>query len=347
MFGGYLLSLRDFLHEKRLKLKMYESLQQLDTLTIRFNSTGNWLLMFFMAVVMYGVALGLKPQFFRGVFNRPRSMFIGLICQWLVLPLVTFLLCVLFHSFVPPMVAMGLILVASCPGGAVSNFMTSYAKGNAELSVLMSTITTLGAPIFTPINYAIWGGLYTKYMDASAGDVLRTLQVPPLQIAITVIVIIGIPVLLGLLTVKLAPNASARLKEIMRYLSIAVFICVAGMMISQNFVLFKDYIGFIFIIVLIHNLIGFLIGYTAASMGKSPVKDRRAVTIETGIQNSGLGLLLLFNTGIFPPEIAKGGMVFVTAWWGVWHIVSGLILGTVFRFSAFDTTGLSKYWHKK
>ena len=326
---------------------MYESLQQLNTLSINFNRTGNWLLMLFMAVVMYGVALGLKPQFFRGVFNRPRSMFIGLICQWLVLPLVTFLLCVLFHSYVPPMVAMGLILVASCPGGAVSNFMTSYAKGNAELSVLMSTITTLGAPIFTPINYAIWGGLYTKYMDASAGDVLRTLQVPPLQIAVTVIVIIGIPVLLGLLTVKFAPNASARLKEIMRYLSIAVFICVAGMMISQNFVLFKDYIGFIFIIVLVHNLIGFLIGYTASSIAKSPVKDRRAVTIETGIQNSGLGLLLLFNTGIFPPEIAKGGMVFVTAWWGVWHIVSGLILGTVFRFSGFDTTGLSKYWHKK
>lgn len=326
---------------------MYESLQQLDSLTINFNRTGNWLLMLFMAVVMYGVALGLKPQFFRGVFNRPGSMFIGLVCQWFILPLVTFLLCVLFHKYVPPMVAMGLILVASCPGGAVSNFMTSYAKGNAELSVLMSTITTLGAPIFTPINYAIWGGLYVKYMDAAASDVLRTLQVPPLQIALTVIVIIGIPVLLGLITVKFAPNASARLKEIMRYVSIVVFLSVAGMMMSQNFILFKEYIGFIFIIVFVHNLIGFGIGYTAATIGKTPVKDRRAVTIETGIQNSGLGLLLLFNTGIFPPEIAKGGMVFVTAWWGVWHIISGLILGTAFRFSAFDTTGLSNLHKNK
>ena len=326
---------------------MFESLQQLDSLTINFNRTGNWLLMLFMAVVMYGVALGLKPQFFRGVFNRPGSMFIGLACQWFILPLVTFLLCVLFHKYVPPMVAMGLILVASCPGGAVSNFMTSYAKGNAELSVLMSTITTLGAPIFTPINYAIWGGLYVKYMDAAASDVLRTLQVPPLQIALTVIVIIGIPVLLGLITVKFAPNASARLKEIMRYVSIVVFLSVAGMMMSQNFILFKEYIGFIFIIVFVHNLIGFGIGYTAATIGKTPVKDRRAVTIETGIQNSGLGLLLLFNTGIFPPEIAKGGMVFVTAWWGVWHIISGLLLSTAFRFSAFDTTGLPKFWRKK
>ena len=324
---------------------MYDSLQQLDALTINFNRTGNWLLMLFMAVVMYGVALGLKPQFFRGVFNRPRALFLGLACQWLIFPFVTFLLCVLFHSFVPPIVAMGLILVASCPGGAVSNFMTSYAKGNAELSVLMSTVTTLGAPIFTPINYAIWGGLYTKYMDASAGYVLRTLQVPPTQIALTVIVIIGIPVLL--ITVKFAPKASERLKDIMRYLSIVVFLCVAGMMMSQNFILFKEYIGYFFIIVLIHNLVGFGVGYGAATVGKTPVKDRRAVTLETGIQNSGLGLLLLFNTGIFPPEIAKGGMAFVTAWWGVWHIISGLLLGTVFRFSAFDTIGLSKFLRKK
>ena len=326
---------------------MYDSLQQLDTLTINFNRTGNWLLMLFMAVVMYGVALGLKPQFFRGVFNRPRALFIGLACQWLIFPFVTFLLCVLSHSFVPPIVAMGLILVASCPGGAVSNFMTSYAKGNAELSVLMSTVTTLGAPIFTPINYAIWGGLYTKYMDAAAGNVLRTLQVPPTQIALTVIVIIGIPVLLGLITVKFAPNASARLKDIMRYLSIVIFLCVAGMMMSQNFILFKENIGYVFIIVLIHNLVGFGVGYAASTVGKTPVKDRRAVTLETGIQNSGLGLLLLFNTGIFPPEIAKGGMAFVTAWWGVWHIISGLLLGTAFRFSAFDTIGLSKFLRKK
>ena len=326
---------------------MHDSLQQLDTLTINFNRTGNWLLMLFMAVVMYGVALGLKPQFFRGVFNRPRALFIGLACQWLIFPFVTFLLCVLFHSFVPPIVAMGLILVASCPGGAVSNFMTSYAKGNAELSVLMSTVTTLGAPIFTPINYAIWGGLYAKYMDAAAGNVLRTLQVPPTQIALTVIVIIGIPVLLGLITVKFAPNASARLKDIMRYLSIVVFLCVAGMMMSQNFILFRENIGYVFIIVLIHNLVGFGVGYAASTVGKTPVKDRRAVTLETGIQNSGLGLLLLFNTGIFPPEIAKGGMAFVTAWWGVWHIISGLLLGTAFRFSAFDTTGLSKFLRKK
>ena len=290
---------------------MYDSLQQLDTLTINFNRTGNWLLMLFMAVVMYGVALGLKPQFFRGVFNRPRALFIGLACQWLIFPFVTFLLCVLSHSFVPPIVAMGLILVASCPGGAVSNFMTSYAKGNAELSVLMSTVTTLGAPIFTPINYAIWGGLYTKYMDAAAGNVLRTLQVPPTQIALTVIVIIGIPVLLGLITVKFAPNASARLKDIMRYLSIVVFLCVAGMMMSQNFILFKEYIGYVFIIVLIHNLVGFGVGYAASTIGKTPVKPYNDHYIAF-VDIDGDAVQSLFLCGAFCPYHFR-----IVAWYGI------------------------------
>ncbi len=325
---------------------MYESLQQLDNLTISFNRTGNWLLMVFMAVVMYGVALGLRPQFFKGVFNRPGSLIVGLVCQWVVLPFLTFLLCVLLDGLIPPLVAMGLILVAACPGGAVSNFMTQYSKGNTELSVLMSTITTLAAPISTPINYAIWGGLYVKYMHAQAGSVLRTLQVPPVQIAVTVIFIIGVPILLGLATVKLAPNVGEKLKNVLRYISIAVFLGIFIMMLSQNMLSFKEYIGWIFIVVLVHNLLGFVIGYCASTIARTPVKDRRAITLETGIQNSGLGLLLLFNSGIFPPEIAKGGMVFVAAWWGVWHIISGLLLGSLFRHTGFDTGGLSKFWHK-
>lgn len=321
---------------------MYQSLQDLDGLLVQFSQAGNSLLVLFMMFVMYGVALGLKPQSFRGVMNRPQSLFLGLACQWVVLPMITFLLCMLFHNVISPMVAMGLILVASCPGGSVSNFMTSLSKGNTELSVLMSAITTLGAPIFTPINYAIWGGLYVKYMEPAAGSVLRTLQVPPMQIAVTVVLIMGVPILLGLITVRFAPKASVWLKEVFRYLSIIAFINIVAMMISQNLMMFKEYIGVIFIIVFIHNLTGLGIGYCASTIAHIPVKDRRAVTLETGIQNSGLGLLLLFNTNIFPPEIAKGGMVFVVAWWGVWHIVSGLIAGSLFRFTGFDARGLLK-----
>ncbi len=240
------------------------------------------------------------------------------------------------------MVAMGLILVASCPGGTVSNFMTSYAKGNTELSVLMSTITTLGAPIFTPINFAIWGGFYSKYLHTSAGSALMVLQIPFIQVFTTVVLIIGIPVLLGLITAKYAPVAVSKMKGIIRYVSIAMFITIVVIMLSSNFGLFRQYIGLVFTIVFIHNIVAFLIGFISSKIGKISIRDRRAVTIEVGIQNSGLGLLLLFNPHIFSPDLANGGMVFVIAWWGLWHIVSGLLLATGFRFFKFDTTDLFK-----
>lgn len=295
-----------------------------------------------MAFVMYGVALGLKPQFFKGVFNRPSSLFIGLFGQWLLFPFITFLLLILTKDLISPMVAMGLILVASCPGGTVSNFMTSYAKGNTELSVLMSTITTLGAPIFTPINFAIWGGFYSKYLHTSAGSALMVLQIPFIQVFTTVVLIIGIPVLLGLITAKYAPVAVSKMKGIIRYVSIAMFITIVVIMLSSNFGLFRQYIGLVFYIVFIHNIVAFLIGFISSKIGKISIRDRRAVTIEVGIQNSGLGLLLLFNPHIFSPDLANGGMVFVIAWWGLWHIVSGLLLATGFRFFKFDTTDLFK-----
>lgn len=312
---------------------MYEHLLQLDTLNMTFNRFGAKLIALFLALVMYGVALGMKPHFFKSIFYKPRSLFIGLLCQWLILPLTTFMIVVLAKDLITPMVAMGLLLVASCPGGAVSNFMASHAKGNPELSVTMTTITTIAAPIFTPLNFAIWGGLYVKYFAASASSVLRTLAIPTEQLFITVIGIIGIPVLLGLLTTKYAPKVSEKLRTVMRYLSILCFVAIVIILMLDNIQLFKHYIKYVFVIVLIHNLLALLIGYIASSIGRISVKDRRTLTLEIGIQNSALGLLLLFNTNIFPQELANGGMAFVTAWWGIWHIISGLILSTCFRFS--------------
>lgn len=312
---------------------MYEYLLQLDTLNMNFNQFGAKLIGLFLALVMYGVALGLKPHFFKTIFYKPRSLFIGLLCQWLILPVVTFAIVILAKDFITPMVAMGMLLVASCPGGAVSNFMSSHSKGNPELSVTMTTITTLAAPIFTPLNFAIWGGLYVKYFASSASSVLMTLTVPVEQLFVTVIGIMGIPLVLGFLTVRYAPAISEKLKVVMRYLSIICFLIIVAILMYDNFQLFTRYIKYVFIIVLIHNLLALLIGYTASSIGKISIKDRRSVTLETGIQNSALGLLLLSNPNVFPQELANGGMAFVTAWWGIWHIISGLILSTGFRVS--------------
>ncbi|MBQ2458602.1 MAG: bile acid:sodium symporter, partial [Bacteroidaceae bacterium] len=136
---------------------MYEELLNLDPVKINFNRAGMELLNIALAIVMYGVALGIKPGTFIKVFRHPKSIFIGVFGQWVILPALTFLLIILFHKFITPMVAMGMILVASCPGGNISNFITSISKGNRELSVSMSAVTTMAAIVTTPANFAIWG----------------------------------------------------------------------------------------------------------------------------------------------------------------------------------------------
>ena len=142
---------------------MYEQLLNLDPVKINFSKSGMDLLNIALAVVMYGVALGIKPGTFAKVFREPKSILIGLIGQWILIPSITFLLIVIFHKHITPMVAMGMILVASCPGGNVSNFITSISKGNRELSVSMSAVTTSAAIFTTPANFAIWGSLYAIY----------------------------------------------------------------------------------------------------------------------------------------------------------------------------------------
>ena len=131
-----------------------------------------------LAIVMYGVALGIKPGTFLKVFRHPKSILIGVIGQWIIIPAVTFLLIVIFHKHITPMVAMGMILVGSCPGGNVSNFITALSKGNRELSVSMSAVTTTAAIFTTPANFAIWGSLYVRYLNRHAADALQVLQIP-------------------------------------------------------------------------------------------------------------------------------------------------------------------------
>lgn len=321
---------------------MYEHLLQLDTADICFNRLESRIVALFLAFVMYGVALGMKSSFFKSIFYKPQSLILGLVCQWVLLPLFTFVTVSIAKVYITPMVAMGLILVASCPGGAVSNFMVAHSKGNTELSVTLTTISTLAAPIFTPLNFAIWGGLYVKYISGTASSMLQTIDLPIMQLFASVVFIIGIPVALGLLTNRYFPKISDRIKSYMRYLSILCFVLIVVMMLLENYSMFREYIRYIFVVVLLHNLLAILVGYLAATLKRSSIKDRRAITLEVSIQNSALGLLLLFNPNIFPQEVANGGMIFVVAWWGVWHIISGLLLSTLFRFLNIDMAQKSK-----
>jgi len=124
------------------------------------------------------------------------------------------------------------------------------------------------------------------------------------------------------------PKITEKLKKPIQYISILFFLAMVVLAFANNLQLFLKYIYFIFFIVLIHNLLAFATGFSLATIFKVPKRDRRTITMETGIQNSGLGLVLLFNTKIFPNDMELGGMLFITAWWGIWHIISGLSLST-------------------
>lgn len=311
---------------------MKEQLESLNALTINFGTGGMFIVNIILAFVMFGVALGIKPQTFKDVFKNPKSVIIGVCSQWIALPAVTFLVAIALNQWITPMIALGMILVASCPGGNISNFMSSLSKGNIELSVSMTAITTAFAPIVTPFNFFFWGSLYSHVI--SIQNDLPRLVIPFFPMLEQIVLLLGVPIVLGLVFARYFPNATKKITKPAQILSILLFIAMAIVSFSQNFQLIVDNIIYVFFIVLLHNASALMTGYFGGKLARVPEADRRSFTVEIGIQNSGLGLILLFNPAIFPPEIWHGhygGMLFITAWWGIWHIVSGLSVAYYFR----------------
>ncbi len=311
---------------------MKEQLEGLSDLQINFGSGGMAIVNVILAFVMFGVALGIKPQTFKEVFSKPKSVLVGVFLQWVGLPAVTFLVALALNNFITPMVALGMILVASCPGGNISNFISSLSKGNVELSVSMTAITTAFAPLITPLNFFVWGTLY--YHVISVNSDIPTLVIPFLPMLEQILLLLGVPIVLGMLFARYYPNATERIKGPAQVLSILLFIGMVTVSFSQNFQIFLDNIFYIAIIVLLHNACALGAGFVGGTLARVKPADRRSLTIEVGIQNSGLGLILLFNEAIFPPEVWHGhygGMLIVTAWWGIWHIISGLTVAYLFR----------------
>lgn len=313
---------------------MYEALLELDQVRINFSTSGSHLLNVILGMIMFGVALDIRPKEFKTVFNRPKVLIGGLLAQMFFLPAITFLIILLFHKLLTPTVAMGMILVAACPGGNISNFICNFAKGKVELSVTMTAMTTALAILTTPLNFAFWGKMYLNYLaNHSSTELLQPLTIDPYQMFHTVFILLGIPLILGMSTAHFLPALSRKLAPWFQKFSIVMFAAMIVIAFSNNLDIFLNYIGYIFLIVLFHNASAFATGYLTASVFGAASIERRAISIEVGIQNSGLGLALLFNPKIFPPEMAIGGMLLITAWWGIWHIVAGMTLGT--------------YWHRR
>ena len=321
---------------------MKEHLLNLDALNINLGAGEMFVVNIILAFVMFGVALGIKPQTFKDVFSNPKSVILGIALQWVALPAVTFLVAILMNPLITPMVAIGMLLVASCPGGNISNFISSLSKGNIELSVSMTAISTAFAPLITPFNFWFWGTLYCRY--ASVHNDIPTLSIPFGDMLHQILLILGVPIVLGLIVSRYLPNLSNKLKRPTSILSIALFIGMVVVSLTQVLTALEQrwsvYVGILcaLVVVIIHNASALGAGYGFATLVKAPRADRRSLTIETGIQNSGLGLALIFNPAIFPVDVWQnnGGMVIITALWGVWHIVSGLSVATIFRRTKLD-----------
>ncbi|MDF1710445.1 MAG: bile acid:sodium symporter family protein [Paracoccaceae bacterium] len=289
----------------------------IDEAVLDFSAGSLVLLNGILAVVMFSIAIDLAPRDFRVLARAPKPLIVGLVSQFVVLPVLTFLLVLAVRP--QPSVALGLMLVAACPGGNISNFITHRAGGNAALSVSMTAFATVAAILLTPLNIAFWGSLY-----APTAEILRATAIDPVNIAITVGLMLVLPLVLGVTLNARRPDVTRKLRQPLQWVSMAIFVGFIIIALAANWAQFLTYAGGIAGLVILHNALALGGGYATASLAGLSAFDRRAVTIETGIQNSGLGLVLIF--GFFG---GLGGMAVVAAFWGIWHAISGLALANV------------------
>lgn len=264
---------------------------------------------YLLGIVMLGMGLTLTFKDFSEVTRNPKGVIIGVIAQFLVMPTLAFLLAKLFQ--LPPDLAIGVILVGACPGGTSSNVMTFLAKGNTALSIACTTISTLLAPVFTPIVFYLFA---SQWLDVNATSMF-----------ISVLKIVLLPIFIGLLIRSIFKQKIAQFSQTMPLISVIAIVLIVCAVVATS----KDRIIesglLIFSIVALHNALGYAIGYGISRLFKLPDPDSRAVSIEVGMQNSGLGAALAavhFKTN---PIIAVPSAVF-----SFWHNISGPILAMIF-----------------
>jgi len=295
-------------------------LTPIDQVELAFNPTTLWVLNGILGLVLFGVALDLRISHFIDLAKRPVAPIVGLVAQFLVLPALAFAL--IWALDLPASIALGVLLVAACPGGNVSNFLTHLARGNTEVSVGMTLVSTAAALVTTPLNLAFWGS-----MNPKTAAVLREIAIDPVQMLLTLGALLIVPLIAGMAIGHRWPTVAARLRAPFKIGSIAFFVVFIGLAFGANFEHFLNHIATVFGPVFALNAAALALGWSAARLVGLPEADRRAVAIEVGIQNSGLGLVLVFT--FFD---GLGGMAIVAAWWGIWHLIAGLTVALLWSW---------------
>jgi bile acid:Na+ symporter, BASS family len=290
----------------------------IDQVRLNFNPQGLMAINGAIGLMMLGVSLDLKLDDFKRIMVSPKAPGIGLLAQFLLLPAFTFLLTLILKPH--PSMALGMILVAACPGGNLSNIMTYLAKGNCAVSISMTAISTIAAIFMTPLNLSIWGSL-----NPDTAEILRRVSLSPVDVFITVFIILGIPLILGQVLARFFPNLADRVRRPFKIFSLIFFMLIICGALAANWKNFISYVGIVMFAVFLHNALALNLGYWSGRLAGLTERDARATCIEVGIQNSALGLVLVFN--FFD---GLGGMAILVAWWGVWHIIAGLTTAFIF-----------------
>lgn len=292
---------------------------ELDNLRITLDPIGQAGVALALMLVMFSVALGLRVDDFRFLIDKPILFLGGVFAQVFVLPLVTWALIQMLSP--PASVALGMIVVACCPGGAVSNLMTYLSRGNVAASVALTATSSLLAAILTPASILFWSHSYEP-----TSTLLKTLDVSPFVFLTQTTLLLALPLLLGMIVAARAPDVAARIKRHATLLGTSVLVGV----VIYGIVYFSDILipvlSVIGIIVLLHNAVAFATGVAAGLVLSGMTATRRALTFEIGIQNSGLALVILLSQ-----LQGLGGAAAVAALWGVWHLIAGGLIVGLFR----------------
>ena len=283
-----------------------------DTFHILFNPNQMAVLNIAMAFLMFSVALDISPSDFRKVVDYPKSVLVGLSVQYLLFPVFTLAIIWLFKP--PVSMALGMVLVSMCPSGNMTNFLVHFAKANVALSVTLNAMIILLATVVTPAGFLFWG----KYVPNS--EALRTaFEIRFVDMALIIVQLILAPLVIGMLLRHRFPETVARVRPWAQRISLLIFFSILAMALLGNWENLKNYLGFVFVLVAVHNLIALGTGYWLGRLSRLPELDCRTLAFEAGVHNTALGLLLIFK--FFG---GLGGMALVAAWWGIWDLVTGL-----------------------
>ncbi|UTA46874.1 bile acid:sodium symporter family protein [Simiduia sp. 21SJ11W-1] len=282
--------------------------------TLHFGSDQVLLLNCILAIMIFGVSVTLKPADFSRVVRAPKAPLAGLFAQFVLLPALT---CAFTWVLdIEPTLALGMMLVAACPGGTFSNIMTFLARGNTAVSVSMTAVSSVGSAVLTPFNFALYANL-----NPNTQPLLQSIAMNPVHLAGLFFGVLIIPLVLGMMCGQRWPAWARRTEPGFRVFSVVTLVGFVVVAVGQNLNTLMSYLGVLVAVVIGHNTLALLMGYLSARFAQLNEADTRAITLEVGIQNSGLALAILFT--FFPNQTS---MMAVAAFWGIWHLISGGLL---------------------